>query len=153
MINIRYLMLFIFFLSLISTLILTKLFIYRAIKRNLVVKDMYKKGNQLIPHIGGLAILGGIIVSMIILQFVGINMIPLLLFYFVIILYAIYGLADDILSFNNRIIKVLVLFFFALPISILTSDTNLDLIFFNLELGLFYAFILIDVLMIIIGLF
>ncbi len=141
MIPLKFVIITLFFVSFFSTLILTKLYIRKAIARGLVVKDMYKPGETMVPHMGGIVILTGIVIGLIMSQFSRVNMIPLLLFYFVVILYAIYGLVDDLLAFKNKITKLWVLFFFAVPISILTVDTNLNLLFFNLELGWFYAFI------------
>jgi UDP-N-acetylglucosamine--dolichyl-phosphate N-acetylglucosaminephosphotransferase len=62
-------------------------------------------------------------------------------FYFIVTMFAMYGLTDDLFGFKGKIQKTWILFFLALPIATLTTDTSLNLIFFNLELGWAYAFI------------
>ncbi len=133
--------LLIFLVSLFVTLILIKFYIKKAEKKKLVVRDMYKSGEKMVANMGGLVVLTGAMLGLIVAEFLGINMVPLLLFYFVVILYGFYGLADDLLGFKKRQGKVLVLFILALPIAVLTKDTNLSLLLFEIELGWMYAFI------------
>jgi len=55
--------------------------------------------------------------------------------------FGLYGLTDDLFMFKKRYDKILILFFLALPIAILTRDTDLNLLFTNVDLGVFYAFL------------
>jgi len=137
----RFRIMLVFAVGYLSTFILTQYYIKKATQKGIVVPDMYKKHRPMIPSMGGLAILGGTIVALIITQFLVPNVIPLLIFYFVVMTYCLYGLTDDLLGFKKRKGKILILFFLALPIAILTSDTNISFFFINLELGVVYAFI------------
>lgn len=142
MLVLKYQIIIVFLVSFIASLIFTKIYIKKAKQKGLVVKDMYKKGNPEIPTSGGLAILAGSTIGLIAGQLLGFNLIPLLIFYFISIMFAFYGLADDLLGFKKEYLKVFSLFFLALPVALLVVDTNLNFGFFNLELGMFYAFII-----------
>lgn len=137
--NIR--MIIIFLIAFVSTFVLAKFYIRKAKQQGYVVHDMYKPDKPKIPNMGGLVILAGTFVSLVAAQFFAINMIPLMIFYFIVFVYGMYGLTDDLFKFKQRVYKVWVLFFLALPIAILTSDTNLSLLFVNVELKWVYAFI------------
>lgn len=134
-------MMLIFLIAFASTFILAKFYIRKAKQQGYVAQDMYKKGNKLVPTMGGLVILAGTFISLVAAQFFSINMIPLMIFYFIIFVYGMYGLTDDLFKFKQRRYKVWVLFFLALPIAILTSDTNLSLLFVTVELKWIYAFV------------
>ncbi len=140
-------MILIFAVAFTSTFILTSSFIRGATKKKFFVEDKYKKGRPKIPTMGGLAILGGIMVSLVITQLLYnlippyINLTPYFVYYFIVLVFGLYGLTDDLFAFKKRYDKILILFFLALPIAILTNDTDLNLIFTNLELGVFYAFL------------
>jgi len=137
--NIR--MMIIFLIAFVSTLILTKMYMRKAKQQGYVVQDMYKPGKRLVPTMGGLVILAGTFISLVAAQFFAINMVPLMIFYFIVFVYGMYGLVDDLFKFKQRVYKVWVLFFLALPIAILTSDTNLSLLFVSIELKWAYAFL------------
>jgi len=131
----------ILFISFFVTFFLMKPFIRKARQKGFVVRDMYKRDKREIPTIGGLVILAGIVVSLIFAEFFTRLIIPLLIFYFIVFMFSLYGLVDDLFSFKGKRNKVWVLFLLAMPIAILTTDTNISLVFFNLELGWAYAFI------------
>jgi UDP-N-acetylglucosamine--dolichyl-phosphate N-acetylglucosaminephosphotransferase len=96
---------------------------------------------------GGLAILGGIMISLVLTQLLYnlippyMNLTPFFVYYFIILVFGLYGLTDDLFSFRKRYDKVLILYFLALPIAILTRDTTLNLIVAQVELGALYAFL------------
>jgi UDP-N-acetylglucosamine--dolichyl-phosphate N-acetylglucosaminephosphotransferase len=123
------------------TYFLAKPFIKKARAEGFVVKDMYKRGKPLIPTMGGLVILAGIVISLVFAELFTRLMVPLLVFYFIVFVYAMYGLMDDLFSFRGRRHKVWVLFLLAMPIAVLTTDTSISLVFFSLELGALYAFV------------
>ncbi len=127
--------------SFLATWISTPYFIKKAHKQKLVVKDMYKPGKPNIANMGGLVMLASIFIGLVAAQFFIKNVTGFYIFYFIVFSFALYGLADDLLGFVKRRGKVMILFFVALPIALLTTDTNLSLIFFELELGVFYAFV------------
>ena len=130
-----------FLISFLITLILTKFYIQKARKKGLTVKDMYKENTPEIPTMGGLIILAGTMFTLIAILFLPFSPIPIFIFYFIILLYSFYGLADDLLGFKKRKGKVLLLFILALPVALLTIDTNLSFFSYTLELGWIYAFI------------
>jgi UDP-N-acetylglucosamine--dolichyl-phosphate N-acetylglucosaminephosphotransferase len=131
----------IFLAAFLSVLIFTPLFIRKARKRGLVARDMYKPGKPYIPNMGGLVMLAAMFLGLVAAQFFVKNSRPLYVFYFVVFSFALYGLADDLLGFVKRNGKVLVLFIVALPVAIITTDTSLNLVLFNIEIGAFYAFV------------
>ena len=141
MIPIRLINFGIFLAAFLTTFFLMKPFISKAKKKGFTVKDMYKKDKPDISSMGGLVILAGIVIALVFAQFFTRLMIPLLIFYFIVFMFALYGLTDDLLGFKGRRYKVWTLFLLAVPIAILTKDTTISLIFFNLELGWIYAFI------------
>jgi len=134
-------MMIIFLIAFASTFVLAKFYIRKARQQGYVVQDMYKRGKHFVPTMGGLVILAGTFISLVAAQFFSINMIPLMIFYFIIFVYGMYGLTDDLFKFKQRIYKVWILFFLALPIALLTSDTNLSLLFVSVELRAAYAFV------------
>ncbi len=141
MMSIRLINLGIFLVAFLTTFFLMKPFIRKSKQKGFVVKDMYKKDKPKITTMGGLVILAGVIISLIFAEFFTRLMVPLLIFYFVVFMFALYGLTDDLFGFRGKRHKVWILFLLALPIAILTKDTNISLVFFEIELGWIYAFI------------
>jgi len=131
----------IFFVAVVAALAFMPYFIRKAKKRGLVARDMYKPRKPYLPNMGGLVMLAAMFLGLVAAQFFVPNVRPLYVFYFILFSFGLYGLADDLLGFTKRNGKVLVLFFVALPIAIITKDTTLSLVFWNLELGAFYAFV------------
>lgn len=124
-----------------TTFFLMKPFIKKARQKGFVAADMYKKDKPRIPTMGGLVILAGIMVSMIFAEFFSRLLTPFLIFYFIVFMFALYGLTDDLFGFKQKRFKVWILFLLALPIAILVTDTTLSLPFFELNLGWVYAFV------------
>ena len=147
LLSIKVRMIIIFAVAFASTLILTSEFIRGAKKKKYVVQDKYKKGKPKIPTMGGLAILGGVMIALVLTQLVYnlvppyANLTPFFVYYFVVLVFGLYGLTDDLFTFRKRYDKVLILYFLALPIAILTRDTSLNLIIAEVELGALYAFL------------
>jgi len=131
-----------FVIAFIFTYILAKPYMRKARKQGLIAKDMYKPGQPYIPTAGGLVILAGTLLSLVLMFFMGFNMIPMLIFYFIILTFSFYGLADDLLGFKMRSHKVWILFFLALPIALMVTDTVLNIGGISWELGWFFAFII-----------
>lgn len=135
----------IFAIALITTLFLTKKFIHRFHEGGYVVKDMYKPEHPNIPTMGGLAIIGGLMVSLIAAEVLIRNvdfLEKLLVFYFVIFVYGMFGLLDDLIKVKSRFKKVYLLYFLALPIALLNIDTTIDIADIHIPLGWAYSFIL-----------
>ena len=142
MLTFKTVMIITFLISFFSVVYLAPVFIRRANKRNLVVADMYKKDKRKIPTIGGLLMIAAIMLALVFLQFFTRLMVPLQIFYFVALTYALYGLTDDLYGFKNKRVKVFILFVLALPIAILTSDTTINLFLFSSDIGAWYAFLI-----------
>jgi UDP-N-acetylglucosamine--dolichyl-phosphate N-acetylglucosaminephosphotransferase len=102
-----------------------------------MVKDMHKFKKPLIPVLGGVAIFIGIISALALSEIyipTG-NIANLFIFYFVVNLYGMYGLLDDIFHFQIRYTKVIALLVFSLPILTLTAGSTV----LGINLGLMYA--------------
>jgi UDP-N-acetylglucosamine--dolichyl-phosphate N-acetylglucosaminephosphotransferase len=133
-----YQILFVFAVSLCSVLFLTPRFIRKLRDRGHVVKDMYKKERPDIPTMGGIVILGGVLTSLIVAQFFVPSIETLLIFYLVGINFMVLGLIDDLLDMG-RFWKMILPFFLAFPIALLTFDTSLFVGFTQIELGAIYS--------------
>lgn len=129
------------FVSFLVTFFLIPKFITMLKEEGHVVKDYYKLKDTFVPTMGGLPILMGILSSLIILQLIFPDVENLLIFYFVIFIYAIFGLIDDLINVGRKI-KLVAPFFLAFPIALLNLDTNLSLLFIQIELGLLFSYII-----------
>ena len=78
---------------------------------------------------------------MIILQIIFPLVEELLIFYFVIVISAVFGLVDDLINIGRKI-KIIAPFFLAFPIALLNIDTSLSLIFIEIELGILFSYII-----------
>jgi len=112
-------------------------------KKHLCVRDMYKEKQPLIPSTGGIAIIAGLLVSLTITQlFVNeVDLGKLLIFYFIVLVYGVFGLLDDLVDLG-RIMKIFAPYFMALPIALINTDTTLSLIFVTLNIGLWFSYLI-----------
>ncbi len=135
----------IFFVSIIVSFLITFLliprFIQKMIQEGHVVKDYYKLKETFVPTMGGLPILMGVLSSLIIVQLIFPEIEKLLIFYFIILIYAIFGLVDDLVNLQKKI-KLIAPFFLAYPIALLNIDTNISLIFIEIQVGLLYSYLI-----------
>ncbi len=135
----------IFFISIIVSFLITFFliprFILKLTEEGHVVKDYYKIKETIVPTMGGLPILMGVLSSLIIIQLIFPQIEELLIFYFVIFSYAIFGLVDDLVNVGRKI-KLVAPFFLAFPIALLNIDTNLSLFFIEIELGILFSYII-----------
>jgi len=129
------------FVSFLVTFFLIPKFITMLKEEGHVVKDYYKLKDTFVPTMGGLPILMGVLSSLIILQLIFPDVENLLIFYFVIFIYAIFGLIDDLINVGRKI-KLVAPFFLAFPIALLNLDTNLSMLFIQIELGLLFSYII-----------
>lgn len=129
------------FLSFLVTFFLIPKFIIKLKEEGHIVKDYYKVKETFVPTMGGLPILMGVLSSLIILQLIFPDVENLLIFYFVIFIYAIFGLVDDLVNVGRKI-KLVAPFFLAFPIALLNIDTTLSLIFMEIELGILFSYII-----------
>jgi len=111
------------------------------------VNDKYKKGKQLVPTMGGISILMGILVSLALSQILlnTEDLGNLFIFYFIVVVYALYGVVDDLFSFKKRYDKIFVLMILTFPIASLISDTSLNLYYWRIEIGPLFSLVVIPV--------
>ena len=110
-------------------------------EKGIVVPDMYKKGKPKIPNLGGLGILFGVLAGLIVAQLLIHDVKNLLIFYFVVLTFAIFTLTDDLIDLRRKL-KIFIPFFLALPIALLNVDTSFSFFFFSIELGVFFTYII-----------
>jgi UDP-N-acetylglucosamine--dolichyl-phosphate N-acetylglucosaminephosphotransferase len=122
------------------------IFIRKLKKAGYTVKDMYKPHQPEIPTMGGLLLLASILNAIIVSLFLVESVEKLLLFYFIVFVFGVFGLVDDLLDIG-RGTKVFAPYFLALPIAILNLDTSLSIPFthFSFELGAAFSFIIAPV--------
>ena len=135
-----YILILIFGISFLVTYLSGEKFIRKLIKSGFVVPDVYKK-ETLVPTLGGLAIIAGVLVSLIVSIFLVPSIEHLLIFYFVIFTFAIFGLLDDLINVG-RPLKIVAPFLMAFPIALLNTDTSLWVVITQIELGPFYSYII-----------
>jgi UDP-N-acetylglucosamine--dolichyl-phosphate N-acetylglucosaminephosphotransferase len=128
--------------TIVSTFIIIKYFIRRFLKKGYTVKDMYKLNKPDIPTMGGFTIIAGIMISIVITQLLVdvIDITRFLVFYMIIIIYGTFGLMDDLIDIGRKI-KIFAPYFMALPIALVTTDTNISLLVYTLELGIVYSYL------------
>ncbi|MFH1126004.1 MAG: UDP-N-acetylglucosamine-1-phosphate transferase [Candidatus Altiarchaeota archaeon] len=131
----------IFAISMMVTVYITPKVIKKLCKEHHLVKDHYKNGEVRIPTGGGIAMIGGILGSMVMTILLFPNVADLLIFYFIVLSYGMFGVGDDLLNISQKS-KIFLPFFLALPIALLNSDTSPWLIFGEVELGLGWNYIL-----------
>ncbi len=122
------------------TFLYTPKFIRKATDKGFTVRDMYKKNKPVIPTMGGLTILTGTLASLMVSQFL-ISVDKVLIFYFIVFTFALFGLADDLLHIG-RPTKIFIPFILALPITVLNTDTTLWIGLTQIELGLIYPYLI-----------
>jgi len=132
-----------FLITTVCTLFITDYFIRKFKSRGYTVLDMYKRPKRKVANMGGLAIICGLMIALVFCQiFVDeINLMKLLVFYFVVLLFGIFGLVDDLIVLGRKI-KIFAPYFMALPIALLNVDTNVSLILVTIELGLVFSYLI-----------
>lgn len=145
--NTDYNLILVFLYSLFATWVAIEYFIPRLKKYGYVVDDHYKKGNVKIPTMGGIAMFAGIMVSLALFQLLikGDIVGNLFIFYFIVLVYAMYGLIDDLFSFKKRYDKILVLLVLSLPIASLISHNSINILGFELFLNGFVPYLIAPV--------
>jgi len=135
-----YTQLIILFISFFITYFTVPIYIRKFRKKEFTVPDVYKNGT-LIPTIGGFAILGGILVSLTFGIFIIENISTVLIFYFVVITFATFGILDDLVNVG-RPLKIVAPFIMALPIALICQDTTMWFFGDSIDIGLLYPLVL-----------
>lgn len=119
--------------------------IAKSKKYGYMTYDQYKENKHPIPLMGGVSMLIGILISLslsvILLDRMSLG--NLFIFYFVIIVYGLYGILDDIFKFKTRYDKIFVTLILTLPIASLMPDTTAHLFNYSIELGNLYALLFV----------
>ena len=116
-------------------------------KYGYMVKDYYKKGKEKIPVMGGITMLIGILISLSlsVILLDRLEMGDLFIFYFVIVVYGLYGILDDLFNFRTRYDKIIVTMILTLPIASLIPDTTIHLFDFSIGLGAAYSLLFVPI--------
>jgi UDP-N-acetylglucosamine--dolichyl-phosphate N-acetylglucosaminephosphotransferase len=146
--NDNYKLVLIFLYAFFATIVATPYFIKKLVKLGYIVQDKYKLGKVMIPTMGGLAMLAGIMISLALSTLFFIKDAKtgeLFIFYFVIIVYAMYGVVDDLFAFRQRYDKISVLLVLSLPIGVLVLHNSINLFGLNIFLGDWLPYLLAPV--------
>lgn len=119
--------------------------IAKSKKYGYLTYDVYKKDKKKIPLMGGVSILIGILVSLSlsVILLDRLNLGNLFIFYFVVIVYGLYGILDDIFKFKTRYDKILVTLVLTFPIASLIPDTIIHIFSYPMDLGGLYSLIFV----------
>jgi len=109
-----------------------------------VARDYYKRDKPMVPTMGGLIILTGILASLLLAQFFVSSVQSLFILYFIVLTFTLLGLVDDLVDVGRKL-KVVLPYFMALPVALLSRDTTLCLGFLKLNLGALYTFVVAPV--------
>ncbi len=142
---VKYLIIFLY--SFCFTLWSTPYVVGKLRKYGYLVQDKYKKGKKMIPTMGGIAMLIGILISLSLSQILLAkdDLGSLFIFYFIVIVFALYGIVDDLFSFKHRYDKIIALLILTFPIASLIVDTKINMIFFYWEIGPIYSLLIIPI--------
>jgi UDP-N-acetylglucosamine--dolichyl-phosphate N-acetylglucosaminephosphotransferase len=117
----------------------TPYLIRKLTKRELVVKDYYKKDNRMVPTGGGIAIMLAVLFSMsinsIFYNFDAVNYVLLN----VILLFGLFGILDDMIDIG-RPAKLVLMYYCSYPLMHYATHSLIAVPFVgNVELGIFYS--------------
>jgi UDP-N-acetylglucosamine--dolichyl-phosphate N-acetylglucosaminephosphotransferase len=150
--NLTYKLILVFIYSLFGTYLAAKYFEDKFRRHNYLKQDRYKQGKKLIPHMGGAAALVGILVSVVLSQLIvyEFSTASLLIYFFVVIIHALFGLIDDLI-YTNNLIKIVSPYFMALPVFLLTSSTILYFGQISIDFGAWYIYLIAPIYFIVIS--
>jgi len=144
----------VFLASFITTFIVTRWLIPRLRGAGLVGKDMNKEGHPLVPEMGGLAVVAGLVVGVLLsialttfhVVGVGVTLVYLLAALSTIVIMALVGIIDDLFIMSQSV-KALLPVFAALPlVAVNAGVTNMTLPFLGeVNFGILFPLLLIPV--------
>jgi UDP-N-acetylglucosamine--dolichyl-phosphate N-acetylglucosaminephosphotransferase len=146
--NTNYKLVLIFLYAAITALFAIPYVINKCKQHGYIDHDMHKKNRPLLPTLGGTAILGGVLVALALSEVLirdSEHIGTLFIFYFVVIIYALFGLIDDIFHFKQRYSKIAVLLVLSLPVGSIISGTSMNILGLNIDLGLFYTLVIVPI--------
>jgi len=135
--------------ALFASLLLIHWVIPKITKKGFVAQDVYKPGKVMVPTMGGVTILMTALYSIAILSFIFELDSDNYLILFVVTLFALYGMLDDLLDMG-RARNLIIPIFLSIPLIHLTDWTDIHIpLYGELELGfLFYIFIIVYVMVV-----
>ncbi len=135
----------IFLYSYFATLWSIPYVIAKSRKYGYMVSDQYKKNKKKIPLLGGVSMFIGILIALSLSEILldPLKLGSLFVFYFVVIVYGLYGLLDDMFKFKTRYDKILVTLVLTLPIASLIPDTIVHFFGYSIDLNGFYALLFV----------
>lgn len=142
----------IFLYASLTTYWITPMLMKKLARHDAIRPDKYKRGkNATFITMGGLAMLVGVLISLSLSQI----LLPiedlgrLFIFYFIVVVYALYGFSDDLFGsgdgvsiLSKRYDKIIAVLLLSFPIASLITDTNIQLFSNTFELGALFALVL-----------
>lgn len=153
-IQIIYKFIVIFLYAFFTTYWATPFVLKQLAKKGFIRPDKYKKGKHAtFVTMAGISMIVGILISLSLSQILlsSVDLGRLFIFYFIVMVYALYGIYDDMFGFAdgskllNRYSPILIVLALSLPIASLITDTQVDFFGFSLELGLLFSLLLAPV--------
>jgi len=141
----------IFLYSALTTYWATPILIQKLAKHGFVRPDKYKRHGGTFITMAGISMLVGILVSLSLSQILLTkqDLGQLFIFYFIVIVYALYGMSDDMFGgpdgvsvISKRYDKIIVVLLLSFPIASLLHDTNLNIFSHTFEMGLLFSLLL-----------
>ena len=110
-----------------------------------MTEDQYKKNKSLVPLMGGVTMLIGILIALSLSEILldRLSLGNLFIFYFVVIVYGLYGILDDVFKFRTRYDKILVTLILTFPIASLVPDTTVHFLGNSYDFGSLYALLFV----------
>jgi UDP-N-acetylglucosamine--dolichyl-phosphate N-acetylglucosaminephosphotransferase len=111
------------------------------------VEDKYKKDKRKIPTMGGIPMFVGIMIALALSQLL-VHKMPignLFVFYFIVTVYTLYGIVDDLFAFKQRYDKILILLVLSLPIASLINHYAVNVAGYGFDIGWFLPFVIAPV--------
>lgn len=116
-------------------------------KYGFVTTDVYKRRRPKFVTMGGIGIFIGMLVSLSLSQilFSKEDLGRLFIFHFIVIIYGLYGLVDDLFKFKQRYDKILAILVLSFPIATLLTDTDIELFGTTYEFGWIFKLLIAPV--------
>jgi len=142
--NTHYQLLLVFLYSAFATWVAVEYSIVKLKKYKYTVPDRHKYGKPEVPSLGGIPIFIGIIISLALIQLLkGEEHIGnLFIFYFIVTIYTMYGVLDDLFHFQRRYDKIIAMLVLSLPIGSLISHDYVSIFGYHLFLDGFLPYLI-----------
>lgn len=141
--NLTYKLILVFLYSIFATYVAATYIEKKFRIHGFVKQDKYKTGKRFVPNMGGIAALVGILASIVLSQLIvyEFSTANLLIYFFIVIMHALFGLIDDLI-YTSNLIKIISPYFMALPIFILAANTSLSIGSMSWNLGPWFIYLI-----------